>query len=234
MQTGKDSSGGGAKLPLKNSVCKADCYTGFEEVTNAFSHGVGALLALAGSVVLVVLAALQGDPWRIVSFSIYGTTLVVLYLASTLYHAINHPRAKTFFHVMDHVSIFLLIAGSYTPVTLINMRGVWGWAIFGMVWTIALAGVILKVFFTGRHALISVFLYVGMGWLIIVAIHPLLVSMHLRGVALMAAGGVFYTAGLIFYAMKKMRYHHAVWHIFVMAGSATQYLGFLLYVLPEI
>ena len=207
-------------------------YTFMEETTNAITHGIGALLALTGTALLVVLAALQGEPWRIVSFSIYGTTLIVLYMASTLYHAISHPRAKAFFHVMDHISIFLLIAGSYTPVTLVNMRGVWGWIIFGMVWAIALAGVILKVFFIGRHPVLSGILYVGMGWLIVIAIRPLLLSMPLRGVALMAGGGIFYTAGLIFFAMKKMRYHHAVWHLFVMAGSATQYLAFLLYVLP--
>lgn len=208
-------------------------YTIAEEVTNAVTHGLGALLALAGGSILVVMSSLQGDPWRIVSFSIYGATLFILYLASTLYHALHNPRAKAFFHIMDHISIFLLIAGSYTPITLVAMRGAWGWTIFGLVWSVALAGIILKIFFTGKHPVISGTLYVSMGWLILIAIKPLIKSMPTPGVILMGTGGLFYTAGIIFYGMQKMRYHHAVWHIFVMAGSATQYLGLLLYVLPQ-
>jgi hemolysin III len=204
-------------------------YTLTEEIFHSITHGIGVALAVAGLVVLVVLAAQGGDAWRIVSFSIYGVSLTLLYLASTLYHSFQDERLKRFFRHFDHLSIFLLIAGTYTPVTLISLRGVWGWTLFGLIWVFAVGGIVYERLFLGRYKWITVTIYLGMGWLAIVAIKPML-TMVPRGLFWwLLAGGLCYTGGVLFYVRKKMRYHHVLWHLFVLFGSACHFLGFYFY-----
>ena len=203
-----------------------------QEIANSITHGVGIILSVVGLVVLVVLASLHGTVWHVVSFSIYGTSLVLLYTSSTLYHSFQSPRVKRVFHIIDHSSIYLLIAGSYTPFVLVNLRGGWGWSLFGIVWGIALAGIVVKTFFTGRFKIASTILYLLMGWMIVVAIKPLAHAMPMGGIAWLLAGGLAYTAGAVFYLWKNLPYHHAIWHLFVLAASICHYFAILLYVLP--
>lgn len=202
-----------------------------EEVANSVTHGLGLLASIAGAVVLIVLGAQRGEAWHVVSAAIYGTTLVTLYSASTLYHAFKGTRAGGALRVLDHCAIYLLIAGTYTPVTLVSLRGAWGWSLFGAVWFLAAAGIIFKVFATGRFAALSTVAYVLMGWLCIVALKPMFILLSPGALALFAAGGVFYTAGTIFYHSTRVPYSHAVWHLFVVAGSVCHYLAIALYVL---
>ncbi len=198
---------------------------------NAVTHLVGAALALAGSVVLVVLAALTGDPWKIVSASIYGLTLVLLYTVSTLYHSLR-GRAKNVFRELDYQSIYLLIAGSYTPFCLVTLRGPWGWSLFGVVWGLAVIGCLQELGPRSEARILSVVIYVGMGWVILVALIPLLAALGPTGFAWVAAGGLLYTAGIVFFALDaRITHAHGVWHLFVMAGSATHYVAILRYVL---
>ncbi|HOW52899.1 MAG TPA: hemolysin III family protein [bacterium] len=204
-------------------------YTLTEELFHGITHGIGAALAIAGLVVLVVLAAQKGDAWRIVSFSIYGASLTLLYLASTLYHAFQNERIKRFFRNLDHLSIFLLIAGSYTPVTLITLRGPWGWTLFGLVWGFAICGIVYELLFLGRWKWITVSIYLAMGWLAVIAVKPLLTVMPRGLFWWLLAGGLCYTGGVLFYVRKKMPYHHVLWHLFVLFGSACHFLGFLFY-----
>jgi hemolysin III len=204
-----------------------------EEIANAVSHGVGLVLAIAGLTGLVAVAARRGDPWAIVSSAVFGTTLVLLYTASTLYHAIPHPGAKRILRILDHSAIYLLIAGTYTPFTLGPLRGPWGWALFGVVWTGAVAGVVFKSVALGRAPILSVGLYVLMGWSVVFAFGPLVRVLAPGGVVLLVAGGVAYTAGLVFFAWERLRYGHFVWHLFVLAGSVCHYFAVLLYALPR-
>jgi hemolysin III len=204
-------------------------YTLTEEVFHGISHGIGAALAIAGFVVLVVLAAKGSDALRIVSFSIYGGSLILLYLASTLYHSFQDENLKRFFHYFDHLSIFLLIAGTYTPVALIGLRGAWGWTLFGLIWSFAVCGIIYELLFLGRYKWITVTIYLGMGWLAIVAIKPMLMIVPHGLLWWILAGGLCYTVGVLFYVRKKMQYHHVLWHIFVLFGSTCHFLGFLFY-----
>ncbi len=204
-----------------------------EDIANSVTHGVGAALAVAGLAVLVSLAAKQGDPWRVVSFSVYGTTLVLMFLCSTLYHAIRIPRVSRLFRILDHAAIYLLIAGTYTPFALVTLRGPWGWTLFGIVWGLAAAGIVLKTIFIGRFEGISVAIYIAMGWIVVVAARPVLDTVPLPGVLWLAAGGILYTGGVVFYAMKRLPLNHAVWHLFVLGGSVCHFLAILLYVLPE-
>jgi len=204
-----------------------------EEIANAVSHGIGAVLAIAGLVGLVAVAARRGDPWAVVSSAVFGTTLVLLYTASTLYHAIPHPGAKRILRILDHSAIYLLIAGTYTPFTLGPLRGPWGWALFGVVWTGAVAGVVFKSVAIGRAPILSTGLYVLMGWSVVFAFGPLVRVLAPGGVALLVAGGVAYTAGLVFFAWERLRYGHFVWHLFVLAGSVCHYFAVLLYALPR-
>ncbi len=198
---------------------------------NSISHMVGTALALAGVVVLVVFAALQGDPWKITSFSIYGVTLLLLYLFSTLYHSLR-GRAKGIFKKLDHAAIYLLIAGSYTPFTLITLRGPWGWSLFGAVWLLAIVGIVIDARHRDGLRVIQMVIYLLMGWLALVAIHPLLQNLPVGGLVGLVLGGFFYTAGMIFYALDgKMHHAHGVWHLFVLAGSVTHYFTILLYLL---
>lgn len=196
-----------------------------EEIFNGITHGIGAVLSIAGLVVLVVLAVLYGTPWHVVSFSIFGASLIILYTASTLYHSIQVPQVRPILRIIDHSSIFLLIAGTYTPFLLTALRGPLGWTLFGVVWGIALIGIVLKIFFIGKLEVISTLAYVGMGWLCVVAINELLATMPSYGVAWLIAGGIVYTVGVLFYAIKKIPYNHAIWHLFVLGGSICHFFA---------
>lgn len=204
-----------------------------EEIANAISHGIGAGLGIAALSVLVTFASMGGDPWRIVAMAIYGATLVLLFGASTFFHAFQNPKVKHVFWILDHAAIYLLIAGTYTPFTLVTLRGPWGWSIFGVVWGLALIGILYKSFAIGRWPWVSVALYVVMGWVGIIAAWPILTSMALPGVGLLLGGGLLYTAGVLFFVWHKLPYHHLIWHIFVLAGAITQFLAVLWYVLPH-
>jgi hemolysin III len=202
------------------------------EIANSVTHGIGIILSVVGLVVLVVMASLHGTVWHIVSFSIYGTSLILLYTASTLYHSLRSPRLKSLFHIIDHSSIYILIAGSYTPFVLVNLRGGWGWSLFGVIWALSFIGIVLKAFFTGRFKAVSTGIYLLMGWLVVIAIKPLMHSMAAGGIAWLLAGGLAYTVGAVIYLWKTIPYHHAIWHLFVLAGSICQYFAVLFYVLP--
>ncbi|QTA79793.1 Channel protein, hemolysin III family [Desulfonema limicola] len=198
---------------------------------NSITHLIGAALALIGMVLLIVLAARQGEPWKIVSFSIYGTTLLLLYTFSTLYHSLE-GKAKNVFHKLDHLAIYLLIAGTYTPFTLITLRGRWGWSIFGAVWCLAIAGIILDSLHREGQRILPLIIYLFMGWLIMIALKPLLLNLTLTGLLWLLTGGIFYTVGVIFYCFdEKVRHFHGIWHLFVLAGSITHYLTVIFYVL---
>ena len=198
---------------------------------NGISHLIGAALALAGMVVLVVLASLQGDLWKIVSFSIYGASLFLLYTLSTLYHSLR-GRAKQIFRKLDHVAIYLLIAGTYTPFTLVTLRGAWGWTLFGIIWSLAIVGIIVDSLHKEGSRVIQMVIYLLMGWLILVAMYPLVQALPKGGLALLVLGGVFYTSGMIFYALDdRMNHAHGIWHLFVLAGSISHYLAVFLYIL---
>tara|TARA_R110000850_G_scaffold275678_2_gene415349 strand:+ start:1122 stop:1775 length:654 start_codon:yes stop_codon:yes gene_type:complete len=194
------------------------CETHEEELANTISHGVGAVLSAAGLAVMVWLAAPQ-SAWHVVGVSIFGGSLVLLYLFSALYHAVTSEKKKRLFQILDHSLIFILIAGSYTPWLLVNLRGAWGWSLFGVVWGLALSGVVLKAFLLPRFARAGTVLYVAMGWLICIAIRPLLNSVDLIGIVWLVAGGLCYTGGVVFFLMKNVKYAHFTWHLFVMAGS---------------
>ncbi len=201
-----------------------------EEIANSITHGTGVGLSIAALVILVVLAARQSDAWKVVSFSIYGATMITLYLASTLYHAFPQPRLKSFFRILDHSSIFLLIAGTYTPVTLGILHDGLGWTMFGVIWGLAIAGINFKIFALGKLKMLSVLIYILMGWMVIIAIKPLSRATPPAFLGWMLAGGLSYTLGVTFYAMKKLPYHHAVWHLFVLGGSVCHFFGMLLLV----
>jgi hemolysin III len=207
-------------------------YTPREELANSITHGIGIVFAIGALVVMDVFAALFGDAWHIVSCSIFGATLIILYTASTLYHSIPLPKTKMLLRLIDHSAIFLLIAGTYTPFTLVSLRGPWGWSLFGAVWGIALFGVIFQVFLLRRWPAASVGIYVGMGLIILVAIKPLLETLSPTGLKLLVAGGLAYILGLIFYGWNRLPYNHAVWHVFVLAGSALHFFAVLFYVIP--
>lgn len=197
---------------------------------NSISHLVGAVLAVAGAAALITGASLQGDPWRIVSFSIYGAMLIALYLASTLYHALR-GRAKAVFQKLDHCSIYLLIAGSYTPFALVSLRGPWGWSLLGVVWSLALLGIVQEVWLARGARVLSLVIYLLMGWVALVAVVPLWEALGPDGFAWLAAGGALYTLGVGFYATDhKLRHGHGIWHLFVLGGSTCHFFTLLFYV----
>lgn len=201
------------------------------EKFNAWSHVVGAVLAFAGSIVLVVMAAKAGDPWKIVGVSIYGVTLVLLYSFSALYHSLR-GRAKDILRELDHHSIYLLIAGTYTPFCLVTLRGPWGWSLLGVVWGLALLGGLQELRPRNEERLLSLAIYVVMGWVVLVAVVPLLNALGSTGFAWLAAGGIFYTVGIVFYALDtRLAHAHGVWHLFVLAGSIAHFVAILEYVL---
>ena len=214
------------------SPIHASRYSLGEEIANSATHGVGAFLAVGGLVVLTVFAALRGNVWHVVGSSIFGATLVLLYTASTLYHGIQNPRAKAMLRALDHSAIFILIAGTYTPFTLVSLRGPWGWSLFGVIWGLAVLGIVLQMGVLRRGTAASVLLYVGMGWTAVIAIKPLLAAVAPGGLTLLLIGGVAYTAGIVFYAWRRLPYHHAVWHGFVLTGSALHFFAVLFYVIP--
>lgn len=200
-----------------------------EEIANSVSHGVGLLAAVAAAPVLILAAVQRGGAPGIIGASIFAATVGLLYLTSVLYHALPENRAKRVFQVLDHGAIFLLIAGTYTPFTLGILRGAWGWSLFGLVWSLALVGVVLKATSGVRYPRLSMGLYLAMGWLIVIAIKPLWLLMPAAGLFWLLAGGIAYTAGVAFYAAERVRYSHFVWHLFVLAGTACHFIAVLRY-----
>lgn len=198
-----------------------------EEIFSSVTHGLGTLLALGGTAVMIVFAAIYGDAWTVVGSAVFGASLIILYCMSTLYHAISAPKAKSFFRIMDHNTIFFLIAGTYTPITISIMRGWIGWVLFGIVWGAAIIGIVLNSIDLEKFRKPSVVCYIAMGWVIIIAIHPLLNVMSPLSLWLLVGGGVFYTVGVIFYAIKKVKYFHSIWHIFTLLGSVCHYFSIL-------
>lgn len=182
---------------------------------------------------MVTFASFTGDPWKIVSVSIYGATLVLLFGASTIYHAAKNPTLKHVFWILDHAAIYLLIAGTYTPFTLVTIRGGWGWSIFGVVWGLALIGIIYKAVAIGRYPWFSVALYLAMGWMVLIPIWPVVNALELGGLLLMALGGLLYTGGVVFFVWHKLKFHHLIWHIFVLAAAAAHFLAVTWYVIPD-
>ncbi|WP_067841952.1 PAQR family membrane homeostasis protein TrhA [Amphibacillus sediminis] len=203
-----------------------------EEIANAITHGIGILLSIAGLVLLIVFASLQGSAWHVISFTIFGITMVFLYTSSTLLHSLPPGKAKHVFEILDHSSIYFFIAGSYTPFLLIVVRGSLGWTLFGVVWAIAIGGTIFKVFFVKRFIIFSTVLYVVMGWLIVFSWDTLTSAIAKEGIVLLAVGGMLYTLGTIFYVWRGFKFHHMIWHLFVLGGTITHFFSVILYVLP--
>lgn len=207
-------------------------FTKKEELANAIIHGIGAVLSVAALVALIVTASASGTVWHITSFTIYGVTMLLLYVSSTLVHSFPEGRAKDIFEICDHAAIYLFIAGTYTPFLFLVVKGALGWTLFGIVWGIALAGIVFKLFFTKRFLYMSTVLYVVMGWLIVFAWKPLVTGLAFEGVVLLITGGILYTIGAVFYVWRGFLFHHAVWHLFVLAGSIVHFFGVILYLLP--
>lgn len=205
-------------------------YTKAEEIMNAVTHGIGIALSIAGLVILVVFAALYGDAWKVVASSIYGASMIVLYTASTLYHSFSKTKAAKKLNMFDHISIYYLIAGSYTPFMLVNLRGAWGWSIFGVIWACAITGTILKIIYGHNFRKVSTIIYLAMGWMILIAIYPFVKNVELGGVIYLALGGLAYSFGVIFYKWKSLPFNHAIWHLFVLAGTILQFFAVLFYV----
>ncbi|WP_127346210.1 PAQR family membrane homeostasis protein TrhA [Pseudidiomarina mangrovi] len=208
-------------------------YSFGEEVAHALTHGVGAVASIIGLVVMLVWAVRYGDNWHVVSAAVYGSSLILLYTASTLYHALPWPRVKHFFQQADHAAIYVLIAGTYTPFLLVNLRGPWGWSLLALVWSIAILGVVIELVLKERKKWLSLTLYLGLGWMALIAINPMLDNVAANGLWLLLAGGLAYSLGVIFYVWKSLKYHHAVWHVFVLAGSVLHFLSVFYYVLPQ-
>jgi hemolysin III len=208
-------------------------YSPIEEKINIATHALGFMLSIVAFVLLVTHANLHGDVWHIVSFSIFGASLMILYAASTFYHSAKKPELRNRLKILDHASIYILIAGTYTPFTLVTLKGTIGWVIFGTSWGLALTGIILKFFFTGKYNLISTIMYVLMGWVIVFAIKPLINNLPLEGLLWLLAGGIFYTIGAILYSIKKIKFNHAIFHMFVLNGSFCQFMSVFFYVLPS-
>jgi hemolysin III len=196
-----------------------------EELINALTHGVGAFASATAGAVLITLAALWGDAWQLGTAIVFVITLLLLYIASTLYHAARHEQLKQRLKVLDHCAIFLLIAGTYTPFTLLGLRDSWGWTLFGIIWALAVLGVIFKLFFTGRFPRLSTMMYVAMGWLIVIAFGPMVQELSTATIAWLLAGGVAYTLGTLFYHRESLPYAHAIWHLFVLAGSSFHFVA---------
>ncbi len=214
------------------NLSKLERHSATEEILSSVTHGIGAGLSTAALAILVTLAGLYGDVWRVVSFSIYGATLVLMYTASTCYHAFRTPELKRLFRILDHSAIYLLIAGTYTPFMLVTLRGAWGWSLFGVTWGIAVLGILMTVLSLDRFKLVNLLSYLAMGWLGMIAIRPLVIALPRGGVIWLVIGGVAYTLGVVFYAGKKIPFNHAIWHLFVLGGSICHFFALLFYVLP--
>lgn len=215
-----------------SSKTSVPTYSIKEEIANSITHGFGLILAIAGLGVLIAFASRLGNAWHVVSCTIFATTLILQYTFSTLYHSIQLPRAKSVMRVLDHSAIFLLIAGTYTPFMLVNLRGTWGWTLFAVIWSMALIGVLFQVSLLRRWQGLSLGLYIGMGWVVVVAIKPMLDAVAPGGLILLLLGGLAYTSGVVFYLWKSLSYHHAIWHGFVLAGSILHFFAVLFYVIP--
>lgn len=209
-----------------------DCYSPGEELANRLTHGLGAAFSVAGLVLMVVFSARHGDAWQVVSTAIFGATLVLLYTSSTVYHSFRDERLSRLLQKFDHAAIFLLIAGTYTPFVLVTLRGPWGWSLFGVVWVMAAAGVTLKFWFAGRFKVLSTLIYIIMGWLVLIALKPLSAALPAGGMRLLVAGGLCYTGGAAFYLWRRLPYHHAIWHLFVLGGSVCHWAAVFWYVIP--
>lgn len=213
-------------------VTAAPRYTFGDELASSIVHGIGIVLSIAGLAALVALSARYGEVRDVVASAVFGATLVLLYTASTLYHAVPVPKAKPVLRTLDHIAIYLLIAGTYTPFTLIALPGRWGWSLFAAVWTLAALGSVLEFGALRRFRRLSVLLYIGMGWIGMIAFKPLMAHLQTGGMLLLVAGGLAYTLGVPFYLWRRLPYHHSVWHCFVLAGSVLHYLAVLFYVIP--
>jgi len=203
-----------------------------EEKINVITHAIGFVMSIAALTLLVIFASLKGTVWHIVSFAIYGASLVILYFASTVFHLSENQKVRNHLNIFDHAAIFLLIAGTYTPFALVTLHGPWGWTIFGIVWGLAIAGIILKLFYTGRFNTLSTLMYIAMGWLIVIAIKPLIAALPFEGLMWLLAGGLSYSVGAVFFLIDKLPYNHAIFHVFVVAGSACHFIAVFWYVLP--
>ncbi len=215
------------------SVTAPRAYSLSEEIAHAVTHGLAAVASIVALAVMVALASLHGSALHVAAVSIYGGSLILLYTASTLYHSIPIASARRVLHVLDHAAIYVLIAGSYTPFALISLEGSTRWWLFGVIWALATAGVIFKLFFTGRFDRLSVALYLAMGWLVVIFAKPVMAAVPSGGLVLLAAGGLAYSLGALFYLWRSLRFNHAIWHLFVIAGSLLQFLAVLLYVIPR-
>jgi len=202
-----------------------------EEIANSITHGIGLLLSISGLVLLVVFACLRGDVWHIVSFSIFGVGMIMVYTSSTLFHSFRNVKIKSILNIIDHSAVYLLIAATYTPFTLVSIRGPWGWSIFGVVWAAAIAGIILKIFFIGKYRTLSTLLYVAIGWVLLIAIKPLYASLPTPGFWLLMAGCFTYSIGVIFFLWRKLPFGHSIWHLFVLGGTICHFFAIILYVL---
>lgn len=211
-------------------MSKNHSYSLREEFFNSLTHGVGAAFSVAALTLMVVFAVFGADPWRIVSVSIFGATLIILYLASTLYHAFQHPVIKRYLRVFDHCSIYLLIAGTYTPFLLVSLRGPWGWSMFALLWSCAVAGCVFKMFCIGRWDKLATLMYVAMGWLVLIALKPVIDAVPVGALLLMLVGGLAYTGGVVFYLWDRIPYNHAIWHLFVLGGSLAHFFAIFFYI----
>ena len=207
-------------------------YSVAEEIANSVTHGMGVLFSIAGLAILTAFASLFGTVWHVVSCSIYGATQIFMYTTSTLYQSIPLPRAKAVLRQFDHAAIFLLIAGTYTPFALVNLRGPWGWTILTVIWGFAILGIVLQTWLMRRRRLVATIPYLAMGWMAVIAIKPLLETVAPGGLLLLMCGGLAYTVGTIFYISRRLRFHHAFWHAFVLAGSMLHFFAILFYVIP--
>jgi hemolysin III len=207
-------------------------YSPLEEKINIYSHALGLFLSVIALVLLVLRASMYGNVWHVVSFSIFGASLIILFAASTVYHSATNSVIRARLRIFDHAAIYVLIAGTYTPFTLVTLAGSTGWVLFGISWGMALSGIVLKIFFTGRYELVSTLMYVFMGWIIIFAIKPLVNNLSSEGIFWLVAGGAAYTLGAILYAIKRVKFNHAIFHVFVLMGAFFQFIAVYLYVLP--
>jgi hemolysin III len=217
---------------LMNEIEQAKFYTPAEERINILSHAAGLILSIVGLMLLLGHATLNGNMWHVVSFGIFGASLIMLYASSTFYHSAKNQDLRNRLRIIDHAAIYILIAGTYTPFALVTLKGSTGWVIFGVAWGLAVSGITLKLFFTGKYELLSTMMYVFMGWVIIFAVKPLIQNLSTEGIAWLLAGGIAYTVGAIIYSFKKIKFNHAIFHVFVLIGSISHFVSVYLYVLP--
>lgn len=214
-------------------MAKTHVFSKGEEIANAVIHGIGAMLSIAGLVILIVYASLYGTAWHVVSFTIFGSTMVLLYISSTTLHALPEGKIKDLFEIFDHSSIYLFIAGTYTPISFIVIKGALGWTILGIIWGLAIGGIVFKSFFVKKYLFTSTILYILMGWMVVIGWGRIVENLNVNGIILLVIGGVFYTVGAIFYVWRGFKYHHAVWHLFVVAGTTAHFFCILFYLLPS-